>query len=109
MRLKKYHKPKEFSEDAVVQRIEQGRGLRHQVSFLAKYFSVSCDEMRAMLLRLADKQRIRKTWDCGRIVYYLPSEEEQVKAELARQRREDQAWSALATLKIWRPGDPDPA
>lgn len=80
--MKKKQRPDRiFSEQAVLERIQERAGYRYQSAQLAAYFGIPTARMTAVLSALVTAKRIRRVRSsCSPTMYYLPSAEE-LKAE----------------------------
>jgi hypothetical protein len=76
---------REFTEQAVVARIQSRAGIRYQSAQLAAYFGVPTARMTEVLTKLCALKRIRVVRSsCSPTLYYLPTEYElQVEARVA--------------------------
>lgn len=100
----------ECNDDTVVARLAERAGHRYLSRTLALYFRVPTEPMTERLKRLAEAGRVRGMHVGGHWHFYIPGPEDLAAEQRMRDRQHSApAWSSLATLKIWHPGDPEPA
>lgn len=95
---------RECTEITVLARITERAGIRFQSSQLATYYGVKYADMTKILVKLTEDGKVRRVFNGGNpTVYYIPSQSELNAERQMRANQEDSgAWSASATLKIWR-------
>jgi hypothetical protein len=91
---------KEFSEEAVLARIQARAGFRYQSAQLATYFGVPTARMTVVLTKLHATKQIRRVRCPGNpTMYYLPAEKElETEARFETKRKEIKKWIAYTVV-----------
>lgn len=88
---------REFSEAAVLARIQERAGFRYQSAQLAAYFGVPTARMTQVLIKLYATNQIRRMkCSCNPTMYYLPTEKElETEARLEAKIKETPTWTGI--------------